>query len=166
MAVADRPGLIKMYGEGTGASLLRGWAGATSPAETLVPATTLDSLIGGRLAARRSLILVDIEGAEHQMLAGASAVIRETPKPLWLIEVTVDEQQPQRAQINPHLRSTFELFWRSGYRSFTATRQPRPVTESDIAAVLSAKTNILGAHNFLFIDANRVDAVLLDIARS
>ena len=42
LALSDKTGVVEMFGEGTGASLINGWAGLVSGKTTLVPTSTLD----------------------------------------------------------------------------------------------------------------------------
>ena len=153
LAVSARTGLADIYGGGTGASLVRGWAGTSAHYVTVVPTTTLDSLLAGRAAGRRCLILADIEGAEHDMLTGAEATILLNPRPMWLVEIAVEHHQPAAVPVNPFFQTTFRRFWEAGYEAWTADRNLRLVTASDVAAIQSAGTNTLGTHNFLFIEA-------------
>src|SRR5918911_1597552 len=60
IALGDKTGLIEIYGGGTGASLIEGWAGTPRKLRRLVPVSTLDNVLGDRLAGRRCFFLVDI----------------------------------------------------------------------------------------------------------
>ncbi len=160
VAVSGRPGLVELFGEGTGASLVRGWAGASDASATIVPATTLDLLLGNRLHGRQSLLVVDVEGAEHQVLSGASAVLRAVPRPAWLIEITFEHHQPAGVRINPHLQSTFETFWNAGYDAFSVGDALRCVSRDEVAEAIRTGRNRLAAHNFLFIESGRRSAWL------
>ncbi len=71
LALADKPGILKMYGSGTGASLIKGWAGFSSKKPVLVPSSSLDLVIGNRLAGSNVFILIDVERAEYELLKGA-----------------------------------------------------------------------------------------------
>jgi hypothetical protein len=56
------------------------------------------------------LILLDVEGAEKKALEGATMMLRNDPKPIWLIEIAARENQPAGIEINPDFESTFEIF--------------------------------------------------------
>jgi FkbM family methyltransferase len=152
LALADRIGVADLFGSQTGASLVAGWAGTTTVLHTPVPLNTLDAMIGHRLAGRQTLILVDIEGAELGMLRGAVGVLRQQPRPWWLVEICVDENQPGGRTINPHLSETFQLFWDLGYRTVTADDARREITPTEVKATIAAGRNTLGHHNFLIWD--------------
>lgn len=148
VAVAERTGIIDLYGTTTGASLVPGWAGARTA--TAVACNTLDNLVADRIQGKRVLILVDIEGAEFGLLRGAQRVLAATVKPTWLMEISVDEHRPADSPINPHLRETFDLLWSHGYRAVTANKARAAVTQQLVDASIADRRNRLGHYNFLF----------------
>lgn len=154
LALADKPQILKLYGGGTGASLVDGWAGADSAHYTLVPASTLDLTIQERFRDQRVFLLVDVEGAEYGMLRGAARMLARDPKPVWLVEIAVHEHQPKGIAINPRLVETFDLFWQAGYRAWTAQSSPRLVKREEVAAIVASGSDTLGTHNFIFASSN------------
>jgi FkbM family methyltransferase len=158
LALADRVGLVEIFGGGTGASLIRGWAGTPESRVTSVPVSTLDRVLGHRFKDQRCLLIVDIEGAESAMLRGASSYLEREPKPFWMVEISITEHQPRGVHLNPHLMETFQCFWHQGYRSYSIGAQLHPVQESDIETIVAKKVNHLGGHSFLFVDGrSRLD---------
>ena len=160
IALSDRIGMIQIFGGGTGASLIRGWAGTPEQYVETVPTSTLDTVLGSRLSGSRCFVLVDIEGAEKMMLEGASSLLAQHPKPVWMVEISVTEHQPKDTVINPHLLSTFQVFWDRGYEAWTADRQLRFVAPGEVERIARTGENTLGTHNFLFIEKGRKAAVL------
>lgn len=158
MALSSHRGLIEIWGGGTGASLVKGWAGQTF--STLVPVSTLDTVLGDRFVQEGPLIIVDIEGAEFHMLQGATRLLAAPVKPIWFVEISVAEHQPAGVDINPHLLDTFDIFWQHGYEALTAQAQPRLVRREEIAKIVQTRADTLGVHNFIFIDPQRSAAVL------
>jgi FkbM family methyltransferase len=154
VALADKPQILKLFGAGTGASLIDGWAGADSTHFTLVPATTLDLSIQERFRDRRVFLLVDVEGAEYSMLQGATKMLAREPKPVWMVEIAVNEHQPKGIAVNPQLLQTFDLFWQAGYRAWTAQASPRLVKREEVAAIAASGKDTLGTHNFIFASSN------------
>ena len=150
VALGIKAGLIEIYGGGTSASLIKGWSNTPEYYRQWVPVSTLDRIIGARLEGKQCLVLVDIEGAELMMLEGASIFLEMTPKPVWIMEITVTEHLPEGVQVNPNLLQTFEVFWEHGYQAWTCSSEKRRVNRSDIEAVLETGENIFKMHNFIF----------------
>lgn len=152
VAVSDQCAVTAMFGGGTGASLVGGWAGASRNYVRYVPTTTLDTILNERLAGKRCLFIVDVEGAEASVLAGAEAQLGLTPKPLWMVEIIFSQQGGIGR--NPRFLESFETFWRHGYHCWTADRHRRPVSEQMVREMAKTKVDTLGCTNFLFGDEN------------
>ncbi len=95
IALSNEVGIIEIYGAGTGASLVKGWAGTPENFSTLVPSSTANTIFGDRLLGEKVFVIVDIEGAENMMLEGASKLLEMYPKPIWLVEISGEEHQPK-----------------------------------------------------------------------
>jgi len=152
IALSNSVGVLEMFGGNTAASMVKGWAGIPDSYVTLVPSSTMDVVLGTRLHGTKALILVDVEGAEQPMLEGATIMLESTPRPVWIVEVATTEHQPHGVELNPNLRTTFQLFFRNGYKSFTLDRELRPVTIEDVDLVLNGKQRF-ATHNFIFCES-------------
>lgn len=152
MALSNQVGILEIYGGGTGASLVKGWAGTPEEYVTLVPSTTLNNALGERFQGQKCFILVDIEGAERWMLEGASNILGMDPKPIWMMEITVSEHQPKGISVNPHLLPTFQAFWSHGYEAWTIEKQCRVVLPEEIENIVQSGINTLNTYNFLFLE--------------
>ena len=150
MGVSDKPDLVEIFGEGTGASLLEGWAGVSSLMKQTISVSSLDFLLGDRLAGKKAVIKMDVEGAEYQALCGASKLLGLSPRPMWLVEITLAEHR-QGAK-NPNFQATFELFWKHGYEAYSIGSSPCHITREKLVDYLSTGNNIGFETNFLFID--------------
>jgi FkbM family methyltransferase len=150
LAVSNRCGIARMHGGGTGASLVTGWAGVSESYASYLPVTTLDTTLNGRLRGQRSLFIVDVEGAEADVLAGAAAQLVVAPKPVWVVEIIFS----QRGGIgrNPNFRRSFEAFWRNGYECWTANDDRLPVSAKTIRDMEESGVNTLNCTNFLFAE--------------
>jgi len=149
VALGSASGILKMWGGGTGASLVKGWASIPESYVTYVPVLTLDGVLSDTLLGKRALILVDIEGAEWMMLQGAAATFRNEPRPIWMIEISSIEHQPQGTPLNPHFGAIFEMFFAAGYRAWAADATAQEWLRSDVEAVLHGM-KIPSTHNFIF----------------
>jgi len=155
VALSNKVGVIEIYGGGTGASLVKGWAGTPEHPVTLVPSTTLDNALNTRFQGKRCFILVDIEGAEQLMLEGASSIIDMVPRPVWMMEISISEHQPKGISVNPNLSSTFHFFWNNGYEAWTADRQCRIIYPDEIKKIVETGIDTIHTHNFLFIEKGK-----------
>jgi FkbM family methyltransferase len=155
VALGDKTDIIEIYGGGTGASLIKGWAGTSERYSSLVPCLTLNHVLGDRFDGENIIIIVDIEGSENMMLEGASKLLNMSPKPIWLVEISGEEHQPKGFKINPFILETFKKFWDSGYESITADNKLRKITKEEILMITETEIDSLGTHNFLFYDRNK-----------
>jgi hypothetical protein len=106
-------------------------------------------VIGSRLQGKRTLVLIDAEGAEQAVLQGASRLLGNSPRPIWLIEVSIAEHQPS-GTVNPHLARTFGSMFALGYQAFSLAGEMRPVTMAEVQAAQSGDRSALEGHSFLF----------------
>lgn len=118
MALGDRSGTVPMYGSGTGASLIKGWASFSPRKPIMIPLSSLDAILGNKLKGKKVMVLVDVEGAEYDLILGAKKLLASDPKPLWMVEVTLWESQPKGRATNPNFLKTFELFWSYDYDAY------------------------------------------------
>lgn len=152
VGLAEKPGIADLYGLGTGASILKRWAGTSELVKHTIPLATLDNLLGERFSKKRLLIKIDVEGAEYDVLKGSLATIGKNPKPTWLIEICLTENQPHG--LNPNFQNTFDLFWRNGYTVFSLEDNYRVVTPGDVQRWVDNRSRDFGYVNYLFIESN------------
>ncbi len=141
--------ILHMWGGGTGASLVKGWANIPESYVTQVPILSLDRVLGDTLRGKNALILVDIEGAELMLLEGAKQTLINEPRPIWLMEISLSEHQPAGVTINPNFAKTFEFFFLHGYRAVTADAAAIQITPEIVKEVVAGRQK-LGVHNFVF----------------
>ena len=146
-ALSASPGLLELYGTNTGASLIRGWSGTSSSNVRTVPVSTLDILLAHRFDGARMLLKVDVEGVEHEVLRGASAVLARKPAPHWIVEVCLTEHQDA---VNPHFREVFEAFWNNGYQALTLEER-RAITPADVDEWIATGRRTFGSYSVLFL---------------
>jgi FkbM family methyltransferase len=149
LALGANTNILNIWGGGTGASLIKGWAGIPESYVNQVPVLTLDRILGTALKDKKSLILVDIEGAEYAMLEGASRTLQHVPRPIWMMEIVTTEHQPKSEHINPYLIPTFELFFDNGYTASLVDKVQTPITMTDVKKVYSGEGKF-EKYNFIF----------------
>ncbi|MBA7546552.1 hypothetical protein ES705_38944 [subsurface metagenome] len=160
IALSNKIGLIEIFGGGTGASLIKGWAGIPEYDVRLIPTSTMDNILNNRIKNKKCFILADIEGAEKSMLEGAKSFLESDTKHIWMVEISIGEHQPKGIIVNPELFSTFQLFWDSGYEAWTASNRPRLVELEEIMLICKSGRDTLHTHNFLFIEAGKKSEIL------
>jgi Methyltransferase FkbM domain len=116
----------------------------------IVPVSTLDNVLGGRLLNQRLFIKIDAEGAECQVLSGAHATLARELKPIWLLEVCLHEFRPEGT--NADYLKIIQMFWDNNYRACTATKIPTLVTPADVDNWVRQKFCDSGTVNYLFAD--------------
>lgn len=150
VACGSRPDVLELYGGGTAASLLPGWMGLPTANSILVPVLPLDDVVGERFADQRVFCLVDVEGAELGVLDGAARFLGRNPKPLWMMEICIDEHYATANGRNPLMLETFDRFFSSGYRAFSVEDGLREVRRAEVELIAGGGTNTLKGHNFIF----------------
>jgi FkbM family methyltransferase len=148
LALSNRVGVLEIYGSGTGASVIKGWASIPESHVSLVPCSTMDRVLRTRLQGRRVLVLADVEGAEKAMLEGASEMLAADPKPVWLMEICFTENHPGR--VNEDFHDIFNLFWAHGYQALSVEGGMRLVTPADIQRWHETKSRDFGYVSYLF----------------
>jgi FkbM family methyltransferase len=149
VAMGSGTDILQMWGGGTGASLVKGWAAIPESYVTQVPILSLDRMLGDTLSCKRALILVDIEGAEFMMLQGGKQTLMNEPRPIWLMEISSSEHQPAGITLNPRFGETFGVFFDNGYQVFTANAETEEITPLIVQEVVAGRRK-LNTHNFVF----------------
>lgn len=149
LALGSCTNIQSIWGGGTGASLIKGWASVPENYVTQIPIMTLDRILGGVLEGKKSLIIADVEGGEYMLLKGATNTLRNSVRPIWLVEIATKEHQPVRDQINPNYESTFSIFFENGYRAFAVKKNYPEISKSDVLSTARG-IKIPRAHNYLF----------------
>lgn len=149
MGVSSEPGVRRLYGAATGASLVSGWSNTPESYGRSIAVSTLDNLLRGRFDGARIFVKIDIEGAELFALRGAAETLARTPAPTWLVEVCLTENMPGGA-LNPHFADVFALFRGAGYTARTADASRREITEADVTRWISLRRRDFGSYNVVF----------------
>ncbi|CAM8359495.1 FkbM family methyltransferase [Candidatus Methylopumilus universalis] len=143
--------LNKIYGHGTGASLIGNWNNAGISNFKITPTTTLDYSLKQRFEKERLLILVDIEGFELEMLLGAKNILNVHPKPIWIIEISFSDHMPQNQKYKK-AKKVFELMWSSGYRSYFADINLIEFKKETLAMIIKRRRYDSLTSNFVFFE--------------
>jgi FkbM family methyltransferase len=152
IALSNAVGIIEIYGGGTGASLLKGWAGTPENYSTLVPCSTMNIILGERFGGKRVFVIMDVEGAENLVLEGANNLLDMHPKPIWMVEIAGDAHLPKGEKITHSLLGAFEFFWSRNYVAITADKYMREIERDELEQIIRTQVNTLGTGNFLFFE--------------
>jgi FkbM family methyltransferase len=147
LGLARSSGLTRMYGFGGIASFVMGWGQAETSRYTVVPITTLDSVVARRFAGSKLLIKVDVEGFEMEVLAGATETLQLSPKPTWMIEILLQDGVIPGG-INTRFHDTFAMFRKHGYQCRKLDKTRELVESRDIERWITC--GVSGCKNFLF----------------
>jgi FkbM family methyltransferase len=151
VALAAKQGAEKIYGSGTGASLIRGWGGVSGKSFQMIPATTLDVALGKRLLGKKVLVLADVEGAEYGVLLGAKELLSSIPNSIWCIEIVLMNLLPTGFERNANFLPTFEIFWKYGYEAYDIhDGKVRPVGRDMVENAVKERTSFSDS-NFIFV---------------
>jgi FkbM family methyltransferase len=150
VAASAGPAIVSLFGAGTGASLVRGWNGAPDSSALLVPANSLENILAERFPGRRCLIMIDVEGHEGAVMAGARSLLGRTPKPIWFVEISLGEHLGHESA-NNSFGEVFRVFFDAGYVAWACSSSPREVSKGDVDKAAGGAIT-LGTHNFLFTD--------------
>ncbi|OSQ53510.1 FkbM family methyltransferase [Marivita geojedonensis] len=149
VALGDRAKVTKIYGGGTAASLISGWANCEAGHFARVPVLTLDTILSDRFKNQRMLVMIDVEGFELPVLEGALRQLQRALAPVWFVEIGIDEHMPDGIGINPNLLPTFDMFWQNGYCAENVFSPGKAVSRSEVEA-WSQGLDLPGNNNFIF----------------
>lgn len=148
VGLSEKVNILELYGaSGPSASLIKGWAGYSDRHHKLIPLNTLDNILSSRYLDKQLLIKIDVEGAEYQVLLGALTTLKRKLKPMWIIEICLQEFHPEGH--NPDYEKIFELFFDNGYVAYSATEHPMLVQMEEIK--LWCKNGLSSAETFNYI---------------
>jgi FkbM family methyltransferase len=149
LGLGAKPGILTLYGaSGPSASLIPGWAEYSDRFRQTIPITTLDIIVGQRFAGKRMFVKIDVEGYEFGVLKGAMQLLSLAPRPVWLVEICLNEYHP--SGINPDYKAAFQLFWDHGYEARTADNENKLVRSEDVDRWIASKQCDSGTINYLF----------------
>lgn len=147
IGLGEKPTLVPIYGAHTGASLIPGWSGHSKLWKQIIAVNTLDNVMSHRFVGASFVVKIDVEGAELDVLKGASELLQRLPKPVWIVEIMLDTH---RTEPNPNFKKTFEIFWDNGYEARPADDLDRIVTKKDVEHWLDIGRCDIGTYNWLF----------------
>ena len=150
VALSEKNEIATIYGDNTGASLIPGWSNFEPSFKKHLSVFELDRLNLDYYREKRKLVLIDIEGAEYEMLKGAEKLLNSEISPIILIEIAYYGYKDQdKEKINLNYYKTFKLFFNYGYKGFEIKDTLVPITTKKINDLEEEKKSF-NSYNFLF----------------
>jgi len=159
-ACGQETGEAEIFGVGTGASFVKGWARNPQSLHHKVPVRRLDDLVAASELSGRSVFLVDVEGFELEVLKGADAILSLEDKPVWMLESGLSDHR-EEGDLNPQFEAVFDLLTSHGYDLYAVNRPDQRVEKADITTSFETGKDVIGGHNFLLVPAGQTIAHLL-----
>ena len=151
---------VTIYGEGTGASIIPGWAQNPSRLKHIVPMKKLDNILSNEKVTSKSVILIDVEGFEFDVLRGAENILGSPDKPVIMLESGLTDHRSEGG-LNLKFLEIFKFIVKNGYRVFNVKDINFEITQELIEKNIEQNEDKLGTHNFLIIP-NSFDFSILD----
>ncbi|MCZ4353915.1 FkbM family methyltransferase [Roseovarius aestuarii] len=165
VACGETAGDCEIFGEGSGASLIPGWARNPSALCHTVPVVRLDDLLKDEKISGKSVFLVDVEGFELEVLRGAQKILTSPDRPIWMLESGLTDHRPE-GNLNTKFLDVVTLVQEHGYIVLNAQDPSVEVTLGLIEDSIAQGVDQLGTHNFVLIpkeyDRSLLTGALLD----
>ena len=160
-ACGNSDGNITIYGEGTGASIIPGWAQNPSSLKHIVPVKRLDDILSNEKVTSKSVILIDVEGFELDVLHGAQNILQSQDKPVIMLESGLTDHRSEGG-LNLKFLEVFKFIIKNRYRVFSAENINFEITQELIEKSIEKNEDQLGTHNFLLIPNGFDFSILAD----
>ena len=160
IACGNSNGNVTIYGEGTGASIIPGWAQNPSRLKHIVPMKKLDTILSNDKVTSKSVILIDVEGFEFDVLLGAENILGSPDKPVIMLESGLTDHRSEGG-LNLKFLEIFKFIVQNGYRVFNVKDINFEITQELIEKNIEQNEDQLDTHNFLIIP-NSFDFSILD----
>lgn len=151
-ACGDADGEAEIYGVGTGASLVKGWARNPESLSHTVKIRRLDDMVPAQSVTCRTVFLVDVEGFELEVIKGADGILSSDIKPIWLMETGLTDHRSEGG-VNPKFEEIFERVSQYGYEFYCVEQQGKIVTHDLIKESVACGKDLIGGVNFLLVPA-------------
>ena len=118
VGLSNTNGIAKIYGDNTGASLIKGWANFEETFYTNISCFKADSIIPNEIRNKKCLFIIDVEGFEYEVLKGAESIIALENAPIWIIEIALIDFSSKKKALNENYIKTFDLFYKHSYKVY------------------------------------------------
>lgn len=149
IALGNKNKIVKIYGNTTGASLIKGWANNPVNSFEKVKLYKLDTFLSIKkinLLRKKTFMMIDVEGFELEVLKGAKSMLKDV-KPTLFVEICNGEHFEKNDKL---FYENFNFLNKIGYESYVF----------DVDSLISFKPDLknkLMTHNFIFIHKHSVN---------
>jgi FkbM family methyltransferase len=112
IGLANYAGFLDLYGFSTGISAFENWGGNSSKRKTRVKTSTFDEQFKNQLPLRNSIIKIDVEGFELEVIKGARNAIASATHTLFVVEISLPTDN---SKANSHIAEILKFFQQHGY---------------------------------------------------
>lgn len=150
IACGETSGTAEIFGEGTGASFVSGWARNPNALSHTVRVERLDDLLAQETITDKTVFLVDVEGFELEVMKGANGILASSNRPIWILESGLTDHRPG-GQLNLAFLDVVEMVHKNGYRIFSALDVHFEITPQIVRDSIASGVDKLGVFNFLLV---------------
>jgi hypothetical protein len=154
MALGAAPGILRIYGFGTGVSFSKTWSDNVSRSTQLVKMETLDRALGSQLPLSNAVVKIDVEGYELNVIKGALNTINSAVSSLFFVEISLlfDQNNSANKTTAPDIEPLINIFSDAGYNMFKLSENGSkliPLSKKDKSLLINNVSGIVGS-NFIF----------------
>lgn len=149
-ACGEVEGKAELFGVGTGASLVEGWARNPRSLSHQVLVRRLDKIIPPETITGRTVFLVDVEGFELEVMKGATGILENSEKPIWIIESGLTDYHRKDNALNENFLFLVRHMSDFGYSCYALADFSTPISVDAIEKDLREGQDSLGSINFVF----------------
>ena len=121
----------------------------------------LDDILSNEKVTSKSVILIDVEGFEFEVLHGAQNILGSKDKPVIMLESGLTDHRSEGG-LNLKFLQIFEFIIKNGYRVFSVEDINFEITQELIKKNIEQNVDQLGTHNFLLIPNGFDFSILTD----
>jgi len=136
---AGESGTGILFGRNTGASLIPFWEGNIASKGVEIDTVTLDSLLMPFALHKKTLVIIDVEGFEFEVIRGSTLAMESTGSFSWLIEVSLYRSIDGKESLTPGLENFFSKFLNLGYSVLVYDSAWRQLSEEEITFYTSGE---------------------------
>jgi len=149
IGLGKETGYLDLYGFSTGVSVFENWGGSSSKRKIRVKIKTFDQQFQDQLPLQDSIVKIDVEGFELEVLKGASKAISSATNTLFIIEISLPSDI---SKVDQHVSEMFKFFENNGYtfsRFVNESGKPSAMDYYDLNKTISLLKTFQSI-NFLF----------------